>query len=115
MFLQPSTSMIILFCLLRRTESSSFFLSFIWSVSCIMGILSSFPNIHLYISTYYVCSFVTRLPHSGWYFLVPICLGISWSHCFYLLSSTPCYKCTIFSVSIPLLRDIWVVSNFWLL
>jgi hypothetical protein len=24
-------------------------------------------------------------------------------------------KCTIFSVSIPLLRDIWDVSSFWLL
>jgi hypothetical protein len=31
-----------------------------------------------------VVFFVTRLPHYGWYFLVPsICLRISWSHCFY--------------------------------
>jgi hypothetical protein len=35
------------------------------------------------VSTYLVCSFVTDLPHSGWYFLVPsFWLGISWSHCF---------------------------------
>jgi hypothetical protein len=34
------------------------------------------------VSTCHVCSFVTELPHSGWYFLdPPICLWISWSHC----------------------------------
>jgi hypothetical protein len=63
----------ILFLLLRRTEAStlhpSFFLSFIWSMNCIFGILSFWGNIHLSMSAYYVCSFVTGLPHSGWYFL----------------------------------------------
>ena len=35
-----------------------------------------------WVSAYHVCSFVTGLPQSGWYFLVPsICLSISWS-CF---------------------------------
>ena len=49
----------------------SFFLYFICSVSCIMGILCLFlANIYLLVSTYHVCSFVTGLLHSG-YFLVP--------------------------------------------
>jgi hypothetical protein len=52
----------ILFSLLRRTEAStfwsSFFLSFIWSVNCI---LSFWANIHLSVSIYHVCSFVTVL------------------------------------------------------
>jgi hypothetical protein len=63
--------------LLRSTEAStlwsSFFLNFMWSVNCILGIPSLWDNIHLS-----VCSFVTGLPHSGCYFLVPsICLRIS--------------------------------------
>ena len=71
---------------LRRTEAStlhpSFFLSFIWSMNCIFGILSFWGNIHLSMSAYYVCSFVTGLPHTG-YFLVPsICRRTLWSHCF---------------------------------
>ena len=83
----PLPTMIILFPFLTRTNTStlcsSFVLSFIWSVSCNVGILSLFSNIHLSLNTYHVCSFVTDLPHSGWYFLVPsICLWISWSHCF---------------------------------
>jgi hypothetical protein len=41
-------------------------LSFLWSVSCFMGILNFLPNIHLSVGTYHVCSFVTGLPHSGW-------------------------------------------------
>jgi hypothetical protein len=48
--------------LIRRTEVcilwSSFFLSFIWSVNCILGIPS------LSVSVYHVCSFVIGLPHS---------------------------------------------------
>ena len=39
-------------------------LNFMWSVSCIVVIPSFFPNIHLSVSTYYVCTFVTGLPHS---------------------------------------------------
>ena len=78
--------MSILFPLLSRTETStlwsSFFLSFIWSVNCILGIPRFGINIHLSVSIYQVCSFVPGLPHSG-YFLVPsICLRISWSHSF---------------------------------
>ena len=56
--------MIILFPILK-TETSivwfSLFLSFIWSVSCIMVIPSFLPNIHLLVSVYHVCSFVTRV------------------------------------------------------
>jgi hypothetical protein len=58
-----------LFPLLSRTEAStvrsSFFLSFLWSVSCTMSILRFFHDIHLSVSTYHVCSFVTMLPYSG--------------------------------------------------
>jgi hypothetical protein len=60
---------------------SSFFLDSIWFVGYIAGILNFLANIHLSMSTYHVCSFVSRLPYSGWYFLVPsICLQISWSY-----------------------------------
>jgi len=59
----------ILFSLLRRTEAStlwsSFFVSFIWSVNCILDILSFGANIHLSVSACLVCSFVIGLPHSG--------------------------------------------------
>ena len=59
----------ILFCLLRRTEGStlwsSFFLSFIWSVNCILGTPSFWANIHLSVSAYHVFSFVIGLPHLG--------------------------------------------------
>jgi hypothetical protein len=77
-----------LFPLLRRTAAStfwsSFFFSFMWSVNCILSILSVWANnIHLSVSTYYVCSFVTVLLHLGWYFLVSsICLRISGIHLF---------------------------------
>jgi hypothetical protein len=75
---------IILFSLLSRTEAStlwSFFLGFIWSVNYIMSILRVLANTHLLVSTYHVCSFVTGLPHSG-YFLIPfICLQILWNLC----------------------------------
>jgi hypothetical protein len=68
--------MIILIPFLSRTEAytlwSSYVLSFIWSVNCIMGFL---PNSHLSVSIYHVCSFVPGLPLLGWYFLVQsICL-----------------------------------------
>jgi hypothetical protein len=57
----------ILFPFLRRTESStlwsSFFLSFMWSVNCILGIQSFWANIHLSVSAYHVffCDLVTSL------------------------------------------------------
>jgi hypothetical protein len=56
-----------LFPLLCRIEAStlwsSLFLSSIWFVNCIMGILSIWTNTDLSVSTYHVCSFVTGLPH----------------------------------------------------
>jgi hypothetical protein len=77
---------IIFFPFLSNSEVSTFsssFFNFIWFVSCIMDILSFGASIHLSVSIYHVCSFVTGLPHSGWYFLDPsICLQTSWSHCF---------------------------------
>jgi hypothetical protein len=36
-----------------------------WSVRGIIVILSFLPNIHLSVSKYHVCSFVTGLLHSG--------------------------------------------------
>ena len=76
-----------LFMLLRSTEASTFwssyFLGFIWSMNWILGILNFWANIHFSVCTYQVCSFVTELPHSGWYFQVlSIFLRISLSHCF---------------------------------
>jgi hypothetical protein len=59
------------------------FLCFMWSVNCIVSSPRFWVNIHISVSACNVCSFVTGLPHSGWYFLVPsISLRISWSHCF---------------------------------
>ena len=48
-----------------------FFLCSIWSVGCIIGIENFWVSIHLLVSTYHVCSFLSGLPHSGWHFLVP--------------------------------------------
>ena len=68
-FYLPVCSSAYFVLLLRRTEAStlwsSFLLSFIWSVSCIVGIPSFCSIIHLSVSTYHLCSFVTNLPHSG--------------------------------------------------
>jgi hypothetical protein len=71
-FFLPSPSLphvIILFPIPSRTEASilcsSSFLSFTWSMTCFMGILSFVPRIHVSVSVYNVCSFVTELPHSG--------------------------------------------------
>jgi hypothetical protein len=64
---------IILFSLLSRTEAptlwSCFFLSFIWSVSNIVDILSFLANIHLLVCTYHVCSYTTEIfkPKLKWY------------------------------------------------
>jgi hypothetical protein len=71
----------ILFPLLRRIEVSTHwysFLSFMWSMNCILGILRFWANICLSVSAYHMSSFLIGLPHSGWYPLDPsICLGIS--------------------------------------
>ena len=78
--LLPSTSSGYFVPLLSGMEAStlrsSFFLSFMWSVNCVFGILSFWENNHLSVSAYHVCSFVTGLPHPGWFFLVPIFLFI---------------------------------------
>ena len=75
----------ILFPFLRRTEAhtlwSSFFLSIMWSVNCILGIPRFCATIHLPESAYHVCSFVTGLPNSGCFQVPSICLRTSWSHC----------------------------------
>ena len=115
-FVSEYSPMSILFPLLRRTKTSSiwssFFLSVTWSANYILGIPSFWVNIHLSVSAYHVCSFVTGLPHSEWYFLVPyICLRISWSHFF----KAEWCNCITFSMSIPPLKYIWVLSSFWLL
>ena len=68
-FLCISLFMCIVSPLLRRAEVSilwsSFFLSFIWSVNCILGIPSFGANMHLSVSAYHLCSFVTWLPYLG--------------------------------------------------
>ena len=68
-FVPVLSPMGMLFPLLRRMEAStlwsSFFLSFVWSVNCILGILSFWTNIHLSVYVYPGCSFVTGLHHSG--------------------------------------------------
>ena len=84
---QPLHPICILFSILRMTETStlwfSFFLSFIWSVNYIRGILCFWTNIHLSVTAHHVCSFMTSLLYSGWYFLVPsFCLRISWNNFF---------------------------------
>ena len=57
-FVSVTLSMGILFPLLRRikvtTLWSSFFLSFMWFVNCILGILSFWANIHSFGSAYHV-------------------------------------------------------------
>jgi hypothetical protein len=57
------------FPILGRTVSStlwsSFFLSFMWSINYILGILSFRANIYLSVNAHHVCSFVIGLSHSG--------------------------------------------------
>jgi hypothetical protein len=60
-FVSIFTPVNILFPILRRTKTStlfSSFLSFIWSVNCILGIPNFWANIYLSVSAYQVCSFV---------------------------------------------------------
>jgi hypothetical protein len=81
-FVSVTLSMGILFPILRwikvSTLWSSFFLSFMCFINCILGILSLWANIHLSVSVYHVCSFMSGLPHSAQYAPDPsICLQIS--------------------------------------
>ena len=68
-FVSLTSSMGILFPILRRNEVStlwsSFFLSFMCFANCIFGSLSFWANIHLSVSAYHVCSFVIGLPRLG--------------------------------------------------
>jgi hypothetical protein len=68
-FVSVTPSMGISFPFLRRSEVSTLWssLSFMSFANCILGILSFWANIHLSVSAYHVCSFVTGLPHSGRY------------------------------------------------
>ena len=71
--------------------------SFSGCVDCRLVIFCFMSKIHIWVSTCHVCLFVTGLPHSGWFLLVPsICLPISRFHCFFLLSSIPLCKCNTF-------------------
>jgi hypothetical protein len=58
-----------LFSLLSGFELStlgpSFLLSFLRSVSCIMGLPNVLANIHLSVSTCHACPVGSELPHSG--------------------------------------------------
>jgi hypothetical protein len=70
----PTLYLMSILLLLRRTEESTFwssFLSFIWDVNFILGIPSFGANIYLSVSAYHMCCFVTGLTHWGRYFLVP--------------------------------------------
>jgi hypothetical protein len=77
---------IILFPVLCRIEAStlwsSFVLSCIWLVGCIVSILNFWASIHLSVSTYHMCSIVSVLPHSGYFLVLSFCFWISWSHSF---------------------------------
>jgi hypothetical protein len=67
-FVSVTPSMGILFPVLRRNKVSthwSFFLIFLCSANCILGILSFWATIRLSVSAYQVTSFVIGLPHSG--------------------------------------------------
>ena len=56
--------------LVRRTEASilwsSFLMSFMGSMNCILVIWSFCANIHLLVSSNHVCSFLVRWPQLGW-------------------------------------------------
>jgi hypothetical protein len=68
-FLSVTSSMGVLFPVLRwgkvSTLWSSFFLSFMCISNCILDILSFWANIHLSVSVYHVSSLEIGLPHSG--------------------------------------------------
>lgn len=58
---------------------SSFLLTFLQSLVCIMVNLYFLANIHLPLNTYPACHFGPGFPYSGWYFPVPsICLQNLW-------------------------------------
>ena len=71
------------------------------SVGCIMDIVNFRANIHLSVNTYHVCSFVSGLPQSGWYFLdLPFALKLYEVIVFNCL--VVLYSVTTFSVHILL-------------
>ena len=77
--------------LLRRSKVStlwsSFFLSFMLSMNCILGILGFVANIHVSVNAYHVSSFVIGLPHSEYFLVLSSCPKISWSRSLYLRST----------------------------
>ena len=80
------------FCpLLRRSKVStlwsSFFLNFMLSMNCILGILGFVANIHVSVNAYHVSSFVIGLPHSEYFLVLSSCPKISWSRSLYLRST----------------------------
>ena len=85
---QPRASLLLppvifLFPLLCGIEESSldssFLLTFLQSLVCIMVNLYFLANIHLPLNTYPACHFGPVFPYSGWYFPVPsICLQNLW-------------------------------------
>ena len=82
--------------LLRRIEISilwtSFFLSFIWSVNCVL-VFWALELIHLSVSVYHVCSFVIGFPHSGWY--TPDSSICQEFHKFIVFNSWVVFQCAI--------------------
>jgi hypothetical protein len=76
----------ILFPLLRRTETftlwSSFFLRFIWSVSCVLGILSFWTNIYFSVRIICVLLWPGYLTQDDIFLVWCIWAGFSWSHYF---------------------------------
>ena len=71
------------------------FLTFFSHLGCI--IYCFLADIHLLVSTHYVCPFESELPHSGWNLLVQsICLQSSWCHCSQEMNNIPLWKWTIF-------------------
>ena len=74
--------------------------------------------IYIYIHTliYKVCFSLSDFLHSVWQTLGPATtLQMTQFHSFWWLSGIPLYLCTTSFLSIPLLRDTWIVSMWWIL
>jgi hypothetical protein len=86
------------FCSPSKTEAptlwSSFFLSFMWSVNCILVIWSFWVNLYFSVSAYHVCSLAIGLPQLGYFLVLSIfgfiflIIGKSFYLAFEYLSST---------------------------
>ena len=78
-------------------------------MSCILVILRFWANIHLSVYIYHVYPFVSGLPHSGWYFIVPSCACRFHEFIIFNCWVVPLCKCTTISEFILLLRDTCVI------